>query len=88
MHELTDEELELSDIAEIDKYDGLEKCDRSYEQNLLLLADAQTQRLFKGSNFTRKEQVLFLKKQHDEIKVERKRISKEMKEKFGIDLNW
>ena len=41
---------------------------------------------FKENNLTRDEQITFLKNQHEEIKLDRKRISDEFEEKFGFRL--
>lgn len=86
MREFTDEELELNDIAELDEYEESMRCERSYENDLLLLADRLTMQFFKENNLTRDEQITFLKNQHEEIKLDRKRISDEFEEKFGFRL--
>ena len=86
MHEFTDEELELNDIAELEEYEESTECERSFEDNLLLLTDLKTQKFFKENNFTREEKISFRKKQLEEIKLDRKRSSDECEEKFGVRL--
>ena len=83
MHELKDKEFEVNDRAELEEFEG-----RSYEETLLMLTDVPTQQFFKENNFTREQKIQFLKKQHEEIKLERKRIGDELKKKFGIDIRW